>query len=761
MSKRKKESQNNKLTTKQLQQEILQMLQKEPRKRYNPRQIAKKLQIDNNKDSILHALEQLVDAGQVSALGDFKFKIKTQLPDEAARNGSNMYEGYVDMTRSGSAYIESENLDDDVFIQAKNLNTALHGDRVLIRAWVPRGRRRAEGEVVKVVERATEYFLGTIRIFEKYAVMTPDQSLALEILIALEDTKDASDGDKVVVRIKTWGEKRGEMLQGRVTTVLGKAGTSDIEMKAILINHGFNLDFTEEVMAEVEQLDDHITEAEIARRLDLREVLTFTIDPFNAKDFDDALSFRRLDNGHLEVGVHIADVSHYVKPGTKLDLEAYKRSTSVYLVDRVLPMLPERLSNELCSLRPHEDKFTFSAIFTFDENDKIVGRWFGKTITHSNRRFVYDEVQEILDKGAGEFHDELKKLNELAHKLRKARFRKGAINFETEEVQFKLDEQGVPIEVFVKERKDAHLLIEDFMLLANREVATFIAEKGKEQEIPFVYRVHDEPNPDKVEALAAFAREMGFVMKVDSPKAISQSYNALAKAAEKNPALQLLEPIAIRTMAKAEYSTNNIGHYGLAFEYYAHFTSPIRRYSDVLAHRILELNLQSDKVYRAEKEPLEERCKHVSMQERKAMDAERESVKYKQVEYMSKHVGEDFPGYIAGILDRGFFVALEETLAEGFVGFETMSEPFEIAENRLRMKGVYSKRELKMGDPVTVRILRTDIDKRQIDMMLTDEIDKAKTERSATSAERPRRRKAPENSKGKTGAATRRHKKKA
>lgn len=721
---RKKTKTDNKLSTKQLQQEILKLLEKEPRKRYNPRQIAKKLEVDNNKDSILHAFEQLVDTGKVSALGEYKFKLKPQLPQQS-NGGGKMIEGFVDMTRSGAAYIESDDLEDDVFVIAKNLNTALHGDRVLIRAWVPRGRRRAEGQVVKVLERATEYFLGTIKFFDKFALVRPDQSLTLEIGIKLEDTKGAKEGDKVVVKITDWTGGRFDRMQGKVTTVLGKAGTSDIEMKAILINHGFNLEFDEEVLQESEALPEAITADEIARRLDLREVTTFTIDPITAKDFDDALSIRYLETGELEVGVHIADVSHYIKPGTKLDQEAYKRSTSVYLVDRVLPMLPEKLSNELCSLRPNEDKLTFSAIFTFDKNDKIVRQWFGKTIIHSDRRFAYEEVQEILDNNEGEYLDELKKLNDLAKKLRRQRFRKGAINFETEEVQFRLDEEGVPVEVFVKERKEAHMLIEDFMLLANREVANFISEKGKEQEIPFVYRVHDEPNPDKVQQLASFARELGFNMKVDSPKDISKSYNALAKAAEKNPALQLLEPIAIRTMAKAEYSTNNIGHYGLAFEFYSHFTSPIRRYSDVLAHRLLELNLTPDQYYRTDKENLEERCKHISMQERKAMEAERESVKYKQVEYMSKHVGEDFPGYIAGILDRGFFVALEETLAEGFVGFETMSESFEVAESRLRMRGNNTGRELKMGDKVTVRILRTDLEKRQIDMMLSEEAEAA------------------------------------
>ncbi len=706
-----------KFSAKQLQQEILKLFQKDPGARLNPRQLAQKLQAANNKDSVQHAVNQLVGQGKVTHLGDYKYRLNHR---EAPKNKSKLYEGYVDMTRTGAAYIVCDGLEDDVYIAASLMNTAMHGDRVLIKAWTPRGRRRLEGEVTKVLERATEHFLGEIRLFPKYAIVSPQKMMAMDILVNLEDIKGAKDGDLVVVKIKDWiGGKTGT-LDGIVTTVLGAAGSHDIEMKAILINNGFNLDFDEHVIKESESLQTEITEEEIAKRRDMRAVTTFTIDPFNAKDFDDALSFQYLEDGSLEVGVHIADVSHYVKPGTALDKEAYKRSTSVYLVDRVLPMLPEKLSNELCSLRPHEDKLTFSAIFIFDKNDKIISRWFGKTIIHSDRRFTYEEVQEILDGKEGEFESELKILNNLAKKLKKERFKKGAINFETEEVQFRLDEEGVPIEVFVKERKDAHMLIEDFMLLANREVATFMHEKGKEEEIPFVYRIHDEPNPDKVAELASFAHELGFKMKVESPKDISKSYNSLAEAAETNPALRLLQPLAIRTMAKAEYSTNNIGHYGLAFDYYSHFTSPIRRYSDVLAHRILELNLQEDKVYRVDKEPLEERCKHISMQERKAMDAERESVKYKQVEFMEKHVGEAFVGYISGIIDRGFFVMLKANYCEGMVGFETMDEPFEVADSRLRMTGAYTRRQLKMGDEVNVRIVRTDIAKRQIEMVLVE-----------------------------------------
>lgn len=706
-----------KLPAKQLQQEILKLFQKDPKARLNPRQVVQQLSIENNKDSVQHAINQLVGQGKVIHLGDFRYRLNHR---EAPKSKSKLYEGYVDMTRTGAAYIVCDGLEEDVYVSASLMNTALHGDRVLIKAWVPRGRRRFEGEVTKVLERATEHFLGEIRLFPKYAIVTPQKITAMDILVELEDTKGAKEGDLVVVRIKDWAGGKNGTIQGKVTTVLGAAGSHDIEMKAILINNGFNLDFDDNVIEESESLQTEITDEEIAKRRDMRAVTTFTIDPFNAKDFDDALSFQYLEDGNLEVGVHIADVSHYLKPGTALDKEAYTRSTSVYLVDRVLPMLPEKLSNELCSLRPHEDKLTFSAIFVFDKNEKVIGRWFGKTIIHSNRRFTYEEAQQVLETGEGDFAEELKVLNKIAKKLKKERFKKGAINFETEEVQFRLDEEGVPTEVFVKERKDAHMLIEDFMLLANKEVATFISEKGKDQEIPFVYRIHDEPNPDKVIELASFAHELGFNMHISTPKDISKSYNQLAEAAETNPALRLLQPLAIRTMAKAEYSTNNIGHYGLAFDYYSHFTSPIRRYSDVLAHRILELNLPIDKAYRVDKEPLEERCKHISMQERKAMDAERESVKYKQVEYMEKHVGDEFVGFISGIIDRGFFVMLKANYCEGMVGFDTMNEPFEVAESRLRMTGAYTRRQLKMGDEVTVRIVRTDISKRQIEMVLVE-----------------------------------------
>ncbi|GJM33066.1 MAG: ribonuclease R [Saprospiraceae bacterium] len=719
------------LRARQLKHEVLRLLKREQKKPFAPKQIGKTLKINNNKDSIKHALDELVEEGKAVAVGELKYKFKSDGNRSGdnrtnSREASKVYEGIVDMTRTGSAYIVVKDYEHDVHVAAKHMNTAMNGDRVKIRTWISRGRRKPEGEVLEVLERTSEHFIGTLNFFRQFAIVSPDGNLPSDIVVELDDAKGAAEGDKVVVKVVDWKADRFNNLKGVVTSVLGEAGSHDIEMKAILINNGFNLEFPDRVMVESIALSEDISPQEISRRRDMREVTTFTIDPDTARDFDDALSIQTLENGRLEIGVHIADVSHYVLEGSALDEEALKRSTSVYLVDRVLPMLPEKLSNELCSLRPNEDKLTFSAIFEFDKNDRLVNRWFGKTVIHSDRRFTYEEAQERLENKEGDYAEELERLNKLAYKLRRQRFKKGAINFETEEVKFRLDENGVPVEVYVKERKDAHMLIEDFMLLANREVAAFIDKKGKdtEREIPYVYRIHDEPNPDKVEELALFAKELGFEMKIGSPKEIANSYNALSKAAEKDAGLKLLEPLAIRTMAKAEYSTENIGHYGLAFDYYAHFTSPIRRYSDVLAHRILEKNLGAA-TFRLNKLQLEEKCKHISKMERQAMAAERESIKYKQVEFLEKHVGEVFPGIISGMIDRGIFVELVGNRCEGMVGFETMDEPFEMSEGRLQAKGKYSNKVLKMGDSVQVRITAADLHRRRIDMVLEVE-EKAK-----------------------------------
>ncbi|MEO1261254.1 MAG: ribonuclease R [Bacteroidota bacterium] len=716
MKKKKFKKKTKKLTQAQLQKSIFYLLSKNPRKQFHAKQIAKKLKVDNSKDSVVDALKKLIDAGKVYSPDDYKYKVK----DRQSFGNRGTATGRVDSTRTGAAYIEIEGRDQDVFVAAKNMGTAMHGDLVEIKYWYPRGRRKPDGEVTRVLERAADRFVGNLFIHKLNAYVIPIRvDVNIEVFVDLDDIKGAEDGDRVVVQVTKWPLKKGGKAKGRVTAVLGTEG-SDLEMNTILINAGFNLTHDEATLAEAESYPEEITESEIARRRDFRGVDTFTIDPADAKDFDDAISIEFLENGNVEIGVHIADVTHFVKPGSALDKEAYNRSTSVYLVDRVLPMLPERLSNGLCSLRPNEDRLTFSASFEFDHNGKVVDRWFGKAIIHSDRRFAYEEAQEVIDTGEGDFADEMKLINRLAKKMRKGRFKAGAIDFDMYEVRFRLDDEGTPIEVYVKERLDAHMLIEEFMLLANREVATFIYKKAEgKAEIPFVYRVHDYPNPDKVAELAMFAKELGFEMHIGSPKEVAKSFNRLVKLAETDPGLHLLQPLAVRTMAKAVYSSNNIGHYGLAFDHYSHFTSPIRRYSDVLAHRILEKNLNENE-WRVNKGDLEEMCKHISAQERKAMEAERESIKYKQVEFMEKHVGEVFEGVISGIIDRGFFVEIVTNKCEGMVGFDTLSEAYDIDDSRLYARGKKTDRLLKMGDTVKVKILQTDLARRQINMGLVE-----------------------------------------
>ncbi len=702
-----------KLSPKDLKRHIFLLLKGTPKKRYNAKQIIKKLKIDNNSPTVHAALDALVKENKIISLGDYKYRINKYATQSSK---AEAYEGIVDMARSGIAFITCDDLTEDIFVSQKNLNSALNGDRVKVVVTHRRGRR-PEGVITEVVERALDNFIGTIHVSPKYAFVIPDiDNMKQDIFIPIRSTKNAKQGDKVVVKVIDWNEGENKSPVGKVTAILSGTNRSDVAMKSILVNNGFDFVFPEEVEAEANALPTKMTEEEIAKRRDMRTITTFTIDPDTAKDFDDALSIQWLENGNCEIGVHIADVSHYVKPGTALDKEAYERSTSVYLVDRVAPMLPENLSNGLCSLRPHEDKFTFSAVFTFDKNDKIVNKWFGRTVTHSDRRFTYEEAQEVLETGKGDFNKELKYINRLAKKLRAAKFKNGAIAFEAEEVKFKLDENGKPLSVYVKERKDAHLLIEDFMLLANKEVATFIVEKGKEKgkEIPFVYRVHDSPDPGKLADFAIYASGFGYSIDVSSPKSISNSFNRLAKDAREREELKMLEPMAIRCMAKAEYTTNNIGHYGLAFANYAHFTSPIRRYADVWVHRLLAKNLND--TYRMKKDELETQCKHISKQERKAMSAERESTKYKQVEFLQEQIGNTFEGMVSGMIDRGLFIELIENKCEGFVPFESLDERYVIEEGRMKAKSIPSGDTIKIGDVITVKVLKTDLEKRQIEL---------------------------------------------
>lgn len=801
MTKKKKHG-GKRLTAQQLQIEILKFLLGHPKKNFAPRQITDQLRVENNRDSTEHALLQLVQAGSVAQFADGKFGIalgrltgaeddsRTPAPGSEAKTtktaeakdsrfgksksepsssqrapvSRKIIEGRVDMTRTGAAYIVTDMMDTDVYVPPKYVNSALNGDTVRVLLFAPapyRGGRRGvsqtqrkpEGEVLEVLKRANEFFIGTIRLNRKYALFLPDNpNVPTDIFLPIEAIAGAEDGDKVVVKVTDWQEGKGRVPVGKVTQVLGKIGGNDFEMKKILINAGFQLAHSEEAEREAARIPETISPQEIELRRDFRDILTFTIDPEDAKDFDDALSIREFlpaganakegERGNLEIGVHIADVTYYLKPDSVLDREAFERSTSVYLVDRCNPMLPEKLSNNLCSLVPEQDRLTFSAVFVFDPKDKIISRWFGKTIIHSAKRFAYEEAQTILDKKPSEelqnhprfteLEWALKNLQRLASKMRKEREKNGAIGFETDEVRFRLAPDGTPLEAYVKERKEAHLLIEDFMLLANKEVALYMQPplKAKKEDspealnrggavTPFIFRIHDLPDMSKIADFARFALELGVPMKVDTPKQIAQSFNELMKKARTDDRLKVLEPLAIRTMAKAVYSSNNIGHYGLGFTHYSHFTSPIRRYSDVLAHRILERNLDG-KTYKMDASKLEEQCKHISNQERKAAEAERESTKYKQAEYMSTKVGETFDGIISGIIERGFFVELPDSKAEGLIDFRYLDDTYSLEEGNLRVTGRRTKRSFKMGDRVKVRVVAVDLAKRQIEMDLAE-----------------------------------------
>lgn len=683
---------------------------------WSARQLIKKLKIANSKPDVTKVLDSLLKQGKLNITEDGLYtsnmapKISKDKIHSSKPVGKNLQTGVVDLTRSGAAYVIVEGMEDDIYVSPKNVGGAMNRDKVEVEIISTRRGRKPEGRIVNVTKRNIEQVMGTLKLFKGFAVVVPDRAnIRFDVIVPLDKLSEAVDGDKVVAKIISW-EK--ESPSGEIVHVLGASGSHELEMQSILIHNGFNLAFPEPVIDECRFLEETISEEEIQRRRDFRKVTTFTIDPITAKDFDDALSFRELENGNIEVGVHIADVSHYVKPGTALDKEAYLRSTSVYLVDRVCPMLPEKLSNELCSLRPHEESLCYSAVFEFDNDNRVISRWFGRTIIYSDHRFSYEDAQIGLETGEGPFAAELKKLNKIAKALRKKRFKDGAITFETDELQFMVDEFGETLEIFVKERKEAHLLIEDFMLLANREVATLIAQKGKTREIPFPYRVHDVPDPDKLIDFQRFARELGFHMQIDTPQQVSKSFNKLAEAAKEDERLRLLEPLAIRTMAKAIYTTNNIGHYGLAFEFYTHFTSPIRRYSDVLVHRILDLNLEG--THREDKGTLEARCKHISERERAAMTAERESVKYKQMEYLQNKIGQEFTGVVSGVIDSGIFVELDESRAEGLVAFRTMHGGFSMTAPFTA--GSRTGDKYTIGQKVRVRIKKIDMASRQMDL---------------------------------------------
>lgn len=723
MTKKKKNSKKGKnLPVHLLEKKIIDLFSKQVTSRFDAKGIIGKLRISNSRDSVQHTLDKLVEKGKIekASRGKYKWNKAAKVVKKNLRSDAKIAIGRVDATRSGAAYIISEELDHDIFVPGHKLMGALNGDTVEV-SWYLARKDKPEGQVVQIVERKSENFIGTLSLSDKFAFVIPDnQNMQTDIFVALKNLpKGAEDGAKVVVNIIKWATDNKNNPEGKVTTYFGTEGGNDIEMKSILIQKGFNLTFPPEVLKENAAIDTEVKQSEIDKRRDMRDITTFTIDPASAKDFDDALSIELLENGNYEIGIHIADVGHYVVPGSELDKEAAKRTTSVYLVDRVLPMLPEKLSNGVCSLRPEEEKLTFSAVFEMNKQGTVINEWFGKTAIYSDRRFTYEEAQERLETGEGDYFEELQIINGLAHKLRAQRFKKGAINFESPEVRFKLDEKGVPLEVYLKSRKDAHMLVEDFMLLANKRVGALIHglhEKTGTQ-WPMVYRIHDEPDMDRVQNFTDFAAQMGYKVKVETPEQVKKAYSKMLKEAEGKPEADILQQLAIRTMSKAVYSTDNIGHYGLGFATYSHFTSPIRRYADVLGHRIL-FDYLSNHNKRMDPKKLEELCKHISRKERDAMEAERESVKYKQAEFLEAHVGENFEGSISGIADHGIYVSIKANFCEGMIRYEKMFDDFEPGEHKFQIKSPSTT--YKMGDSVWVRVLGANKYKKQIDLELLD-----------------------------------------
>ncbi len=719
MAKRRKKVKSKKVSSGALKNSILKLFLRMPKKRLNAKQIAGKLRTGNSADSIKHALSLLEKEQKIIFVKDGKYRVNKSVASEGFEKlPSHTYTGRIDMARNGSAFLVVDGLEQDLYIPGKHLRGAMNGDTVEVSAVFPKNRRRGEAKVRVIKKRSISSVVGKIYFQKRYALVdVMNTKVPLAVMVNPSDTAKAKDGDIVVVDVVNWGNAQNKTIWGKVKEVIPPDNVNEITMQSILSMNGFDSFFPDDVNSELKHIPDELQISDYEDRRDFREILTFTIDPDTAKDFDDAISYEVLENGDLEIGVHIADVSHYVRENTALDKEALRRSTSVYLVDRCIPMLPEKLSNNLCSLNPHVDRLSFSAVFTFNKQKEIKRRWFGKGVIHSDRRFTYMEAQEVLESGEGDHAEELKMLNTIAYKLRKKKFKDGAVNFDSEEIKFKLDAKGKPIGLFVKERKDAHLLIEDFMLLANREVAKYIGDR-ETKEVPFVYRVHDTPDLERLAEVALFAKELDFNFKYQTPAQAKDSINRLHKEVKNNPALKLLEPLAIRCMAKAVYTSNNIGHFGLAFPFYAHFTSPIRRYADVLVHRILYANLKQET--RVNKESLEVKCKHISGQEKKAQEAERESIKYKQVEFMASRLNETFDAVISGMIERGLFVEVIETKAEGFVPLISLYDDFQFVDTKYKLRGRATGDVIKFGDTVKVKLVEVNLEDKQLEFRIVE-----------------------------------------
>jgi ribonuclease R len=695
-----------------LTQLISDVLEKSNNEALNYKQVSAKLNLTDpaSRETILEVLQEQVKKGVLIEPEKGKFKLKDL---------KTFVTGRVDMTADGSAFvIPDDEFEKDIFVSSRKLHNALNGDKVKVYIFAKKSGRKNEGEVVEIIQRAKTDFIGVIKISDRFAfVNIDDRKMLHDIFVPLTDLNGAKNGQKVQVSITDWPEGAKNPI-GKISTILGEQGENNTEMNAILAQYGFPLEFPKEVEKEAEAIPEGISEGDMVGRKDFRNTITFTIDPADAKDFDDAISFKKLPNGNYEIGVHIADVSHYVKPHSNLDKEAYSRATSVYLVDRVIPMLPERLSNGVCSLRPNEDKLCFAAVFELDEQANIVQEWFGRTAIHSDTRFSYDDAQEVLENKAGKHAEELLKLNELAYILRDRKFKNGAISFESTEVKFKLDETGKPLGVYVKERKDAHKLIEDFMLLANRRVAEFVAKKvTSKKKLTFVYRSHDSPNLENLGNFALFAARFGYKINTKSDKEIAKSLNFLMEDVEGKKEQNVLTQLAIRSMAKAIYTTKKTSHYGLAFDYYTHFTSPIRRYPDVMVHRLLAGYLNNEKS--ADEDEYENASSHSSAMEKRAADAERASIKYKQAEYLEENVGNEFLGIISGVTEWGMYVEIIENKCEGMIRLRDISDDFYVLdEKNYCIVGQRKKKKYQLGDEVKVKVKKVDLAKRQIDFTL-------------------------------------------
>jgi ribonuclease R len=708
MSKKKNSSTINQVLT----QMVLDIFEQNGNTPLNYKQVSAKLNIrdPDAKYTILDILKEEAFKQVLKEVSPGKFQLLEL---------KTFVEGKVDLTNDGSAFIITDDeSESDIFVAPRKLRNALNGDRVRVYVYaISRGKRK-EGEVIEILERAKMEFTGIVKLSDRFAFFIPDdRKMMHDIFIPITGLNGAKNGIKAIAEITDWPAGAKNPI-GRIKQVLGKQGENDTEMNAILAEYGFPLTFPAEVEHDAEEIPNTITPQEIARRRDFRTTTTFTIDPFDAKDFDDALSFKILENGNYEVGVHIADVSHYIIPDSPLDKEAFDRGTSVYLVDRVIPMLPERLSNGLCSLRPNEDKLCFSAVFELDEDAYIKNEWYGKTVIHSDRRFTYEEVQEVIENKTGDFDKEILKLNDLAYKLRDRKFKNGAISFETTEVKFILDDSGRPTGVYVKERKDAHKLIEDFMLLANRKVAEFVSNKGKgKHKYTFVYRVHDSPKPESLANFAQFAARFGYKINTKSDKETARSLNFLMEDVEGKKEQNVLTHLAIRSMAKAIYTTKSSSHYGLAFDHYTHFTSPIRRYPDVMVHRLLFHYLNGGQSVSAEH--YEKLCQHSSQMEKKAADAERASIKYKQAEFLKDQVGSIYSGVISGVTEWGMYVEIIENKCEGMIRLRDISDDFyTLDEKNYAIIGQRKKKRYQLGDEVQIRVKNVDLTKKQIDFSL-------------------------------------------